>query len=71
VAEGRGSASDVGANACYCGRRSHGCHQRSPGYGFPDDNYLTFLSAESKGHFFLAHIRDRFRSERMAKLSAA
>ncbi len=38
---------------------------------FPDDNYLTFLGAESKGRFFLAHIRDSFRYERMARLSAA
>ena len=40
-------------------------------FEFPDDNYLTFLSAESKGRFFLAHIRDHFRYERMAKLHAA
>ena len=40
-------------------------------FDFTDDNYLTFLSAESKGRFFLAHIRDHFRYERMAKLSAA
>jgi hypothetical protein len=40
-------------------------------FEFPDDDYLTFLSAESKGRFFLAHIRDQFRYERMAKLSAA
>jgi lysyl-tRNA synthetase class 2 len=40
-------------------------------FEFPDDNYLTFISAESKGRFFLANIRDRFPYERMAKLSAA
>ena len=40
-------------------------------FDFTDDNYLTFLSAESKGRFFLAHIRDRFPFERMAKLHAA
>ena len=40
-------------------------------FEFPDDNYLTFLSAESKGRFFLAHIRDRYQYERMAKLRAA
>jgi hypothetical protein len=33
--------------------------------------YSAFLDAESKGRFFLAHIRDRFRYERMAKLHAA
>jgi hypothetical protein len=40
-------------------------------FEFLDDDYLTFLSAESKGRFFLAHIRDHFRYERIAKLSAA
>ena len=33
--------------------------------------YQAFLDAESRGRFFLAHIRDRFRFERMAKLKAA
>jgi hypothetical protein len=37
----------------------------------PHRDYQAFLSAESKGRFFLAHIRDHFRYERMAKLSAA
>jgi hypothetical protein len=32
---------------------------------------LAFLSAESKGRFFRARIRDHFRCERMAKLHAA
>ena len=40
-------------------------------FEFPDTEYQTFLSAESKGRFFLAHIRDHFRYERMAKISAA
>ena len=31
----------------------------------------AFLSAESKGRFFRAHIRDYFRCERMARLHAA
>ena len=33
--------------------------------------YSALLDAESRGRFFLAHIRDRFRFERMAKLKAA
>ena len=33
--------------------------------------YQDFLDAESRGRFFLAHIRDTFRYERMAKLHAA
>jgi hypothetical protein len=40
-------------------------------FEFPGEDHQAFLSAESKGRFFLAHIRDHFRYERMAKLSAA
>lgn len=38
---------------------------------FPPEEYQAFLGAESRGRFFLAHVRDRFRYERMAKLHAA
>jgi lysyl-tRNA synthetase class 2 len=38
---------------------------------FPTAEYQTFLDAESRGRFFLAHIRNCFRYERMAKLHAA
>lgn len=34
-------------------------------------DYQTFLEAESHGRYFLAHIRDHFRYERMAKLQVA
>ena len=40
-------------------------------FEFPGTEYSAFLDAESRGRFFLAHIRDRFRFERMAKLKAA
>jgi hypothetical protein len=40
-------------------------------FEFPVTEYQAFLHAESRGRFFLAHIRDRFRFERMAKLKAA
>lgn len=40
-------------------------------FQFCANDYQAFLSAESRGRFFLAHIRDRFRYERMAKLHAA
>jgi hypothetical protein len=40
-------------------------------FEFPAGQYQTFLNAESRGRFFLAHIRDHFRYERMAKLHAA
>jgi hypothetical protein len=40
-------------------------------FEFPITEYQAFLDAESRGRFFLAHIRGRFRYERMAKLNAA
>jgi hypothetical protein len=40
-------------------------------FEFPALDNQAFLSAESKGRFFRSHIRDYFRYERMAKLSAA
>jgi KTSC domain len=40
-------------------------------FRFPVEEYQAFLNAESRGRFFLAHIRDRFRFERMARLHAA
>ena len=40
-------------------------------FGFPVTEYQDFLAAESRGRFFLAYIRGRFRFERMAKLHAA
>lgn len=40
-------------------------------FEFPATEYQHFLDAESRGRFFLAHIRDPFHFERMAKLKAA
>ena len=40
-------------------------------FEFPTADYQAFLSAESRGRFFLAHIRPHFRYERMAKLHTA
>ena len=40
-------------------------------FEFPDDRYQEFLNAESRGRYFLSHIRDRFRYERMAKFRVA
>jgi len=40
-------------------------------FEFTAEDHRAFLSAESKGRFFRYHIRDHFRYERMAKLSAA
>ena len=40
-------------------------------FEFPAAECKAFLSTESRGRFFRAHIRDHFRYERMAKLRAA
>ena len=40
-------------------------------FDFTAADYQAFLTSESKGRFFRAHIRDHFRYERMAKLHAA
>jgi hypothetical protein len=40
-------------------------------FEFPAADYQAFLDAESRGRFFLAHIRDHYRYERLAKLHAA
>jgi KTSC domain-containing protein len=40
-------------------------------FEFRTEEYRAFLAADSRGRFFLAHIRDHFRYERMAKLQAA
>lgn len=37
----------------------------------PDEMHRQLLLAESKGQFFLSHIRNCFRYERMAKLQVA
>jgi hypothetical protein len=40
-------------------------------FDFPVAEYQAFLDAESRGRFFLAHIRGQFLYERMAKHQAA
>jgi KTSC domain len=40
-------------------------------FGFPAEQYQDFLDAESHGRYFLSHIRNQFRYERLAKLQAA
>ena len=40
-------------------------------FEFPEANYQEFLRAESRGRYFLRHIRDHFRYERLAKLHVA
>ncbi len=36
----------------------------------PQENYREFLDAESHGRYFLSHIRNHFRYERLARLTA-
>jgi hypothetical protein len=40
-------------------------------FEFSNDDYQQFLSAESKGRYFLSNIRNCFRYERLAKLRVA
>ena len=40
-------------------------------FDFVEEEYQSFLNAESKGRYFRTHIRDHFRYERLAKLRAA
>jgi len=40
-------------------------------FEFPPEQYTHFLAAESRGRYFLIHIRNQFRYERMARLRAA
>jgi hypothetical protein len=40
-------------------------------FEFLNDGFGQFLSAESKGRYFLSNIRNCFRCERMAKLRTA
>jgi hypothetical protein len=40
-------------------------------FGFPEEQHRELLDAESRGRYFLSHIRNRFRYERLAKLHAA
>ena len=40
-------------------------------FEFPKEDYQEFLHAESQGRYFLSHIRDNFRYERLAKLYVA
>ena len=62
------SAYDVGKHILYLRFRSGEVYRY---FEFPAEQYLAFLDAESRGRFFLAHIRDRFRYERMANLQTA
>jgi hypothetical protein len=40
-------------------------------FEFSQEQYQDFIDAESRGRYFLSHIRNQFRYERLAKLQAA
>ena len=40
-------------------------------FEFPPEEYTQLLAAESRGRYFLIHIRSHFRYERLARLRAA
>jgi hypothetical protein len=40
-------------------------------FEFPEEQNQEFLDAESQGRYFLNHIRNHFRYERLARLKAA
>ena len=40
-------------------------------FDFPAERYQQFLDAESRGRYFLSHIRNHFRYERLARFQAA
>jgi hypothetical protein len=37
-------------------------------FEFPPEQFQSFLDAESRGRYFLSHIRDQFPYERLARL---
>jgi hypothetical protein len=39
-------------------------------FEFPADRYRELLATESRGRYFLSHIRNQFRYERLANLHA-
>ena len=62
------SAYDVGRQVLYLRFRSGDVYRY---FEFPEEQYREFLEAESRGRYFLSHIRNNFRYERLAKLQAA
>jgi len=62
------SAYDAGKHTLYLRFRSGEFYRY---FEFPQERYQEFLDAESQGRYFLSHIRNHFRYERLAKLQAA
>jgi hypothetical protein len=62
------SAYDAGKHILYLRFRSGEVYRY---FEYPEEQYQEFLDAESRGRYFLRHIRNQFRYERLAKLHAA
>jgi hypothetical protein len=62
------SAYDAGKHTLYLHFRSGEVYRY---FDFSQEQYREFLDAESRGRYFLSHIRNQFRYERLAKLRAA
>ena len=62
------SAYDAGKHTLYLRFRSGEVYRY---FDFPQAQYREFLDAESRGRYFLSHIRNHFPYERLAKLQAA
>lgn len=62
------SAYDAGKSTLYLHFRSGEVYRY---FEFPETQYRDLLDAESHGRYFLRHVRDHFRYERLTKLRAA
>jgi KTSC domain len=62
------SAYDAGKHTLYLRFRSGEVYRY---FDFPQEQCQDFLDVESRGRYFLNHIRNQFRYERLAKLQAA
>ena len=65
MSEGRSEAYDAERHILYLRFRSGDVYRY---FDFPEDEYGEFLNTESHGRYFLDHIRDSLRYERLAKL---
>jgi KTSC domain len=62
------SAYEAGKHTLYLRFRSGEVYRY---FEFSQEQYQDFIDAESRGRYFLSHIRNQFRYERLAKLQAA
>lgn len=61
-------AYDAGRRILYLRFRSGDVYRY---FEVPENHYREFLNAESRGRYFLSHIRDQFQYERLARLQVA